>query len=319
MQVSIRVKRYDPELTENKSWWQDYKLGIHANATILDALIKIREEVDGGLALRCACRASICGSCGMRVNGRARLVCKTRLEEIIQKDGELNIEPLANHSVIRDLVVSVDSFFSKIKEITPYLTPKAEPVTGEFIASNESMENLLKSMNCIMCGVCVSDCTVLEVDKKFIGPAALAKAWRFVEDPRDDEKSQRISYLNDTEGGIWDCTRCMQCVEVCPKDVAPMDRIMEMRETAIRLGHKNSPGYRHSETFYRSVKKHGRLDETLLAISSAGWTNIPRLIDLIPIGFKALIRGKLPPIIPHKAEKKEAIKNIYVKVEKEDE
>ena len=302
MQVSMRVKRYDPELKENKSWWQDYKLGIHANATILDALIKIREEVDGSLALRCACRASICGSCGMRVNGRARLVCKTRLEEIIQKDGELNIEPLANHSVIRDLVVSVDSFFSKIKEITPNLAPKSEPVTGEFIASNESMENLLKSMNCIMCGVCVSDCTVLEVDKKFIGPAALAKA-----------------YLNDTEGGIWDCTRCMQCVEVCPKDVAPMDRIMEMRETAIRLGHKNSPGYRHSETFYSSVKIHGRLDETLLAISSAGWTNIPRLIDLIPIGFKALVRGKLPPIIPLKAEKKEAIKNIYVKVEKEDE
>ena len=79
MQVSMRVKRYDPELKENKSWWQDYKLDVHANATILDALIKIGEEVDGSLALRCACRASICGSCGMRVNGRARLVCKTCL------------------------------------------------------------------------------------------------------------------------------------------------------------------------------------------------------------------------------------------------
>jgi len=315
MEVKLNIKRFDPELPSDNEWWQEYSIQINSNTTILDALIKIRDEIDGTLALRCACRASICGSCGMRVNGRARLVCKTRVESILKNNEPLNIEPLGNHSIIRDLVVSLDSFFSKIDQVTPYIVPDSEPETGEFIASNESMENLLTSMNCIMCGVCVSDCTVLEVDNKFIGPAALAKAWRFVEDPRDGKKEERLRYLNDQDGGIWDCTRCMQCVEVCPKGVAPMDRIMEMRESAIESGNKNTSGYKHTESFYNSVKKHGRLDETRLAVDSAGITNIPRLLDLAPIGMKALLKGKLPPLIPHKAEDKEKIKDIYKKVE----
>lgn len=317
MQTNLKVKRFDPSEAGAQPFFQEYSLDIHPDSTILDALIHVREEVDGTLALRCSCRASICGSCGMKVDGRARLVCKTRVADLAPNGEQLTIEPMGNQQVVKDLVVSLDTFFDQIKRVEPFMKPDKEPESGEFIASNESMTNLLTAMNCIMCGCCVSDCTVLEVDSNFIGPAALAKAWRFTEDPRDDQRDQRLKTLNDEDGGIWDCTRCMQCVEVCPKDVAPMDRIMELRDAAIEAGNRNTSGYRHTESFYNSVKKNGRLDETRLAVDSAGWTNIPRLLDLAPIGLKAMMKGKLPPIRPHKAEDKDKIKRAYEKVEGE--
>ena len=317
MQANLKVKRFDPADEGGKTWWQEYKVDVHPDSTVLDSLIQIREQDDGTLALRCACRASICGSCGMKVNGDAKLVCKTRVVDIAPNGEQLVIEPMGNQHVIRDLVVSLDTFFSQIQRVDPFLQPDHVPEQGEYIASNDSMENLLTSMNCIMCGCCVSDCTVPEVDANFIGPAALAKARRFTEDPRDSKRDERLKVLNDEAGGIWDCTRCLKCVEVCPKGVAPMDRIMELRESAIEAGNTNTPGYHHTESFYNSVKKNGRLDETRLAMDSAGWTNIPRLLDLVPIGIAAMRKGKLPPLIPHKSEDHKKVKDLYDNVEGE--
>ncbi len=316
MKTQLKVKRYNPEADSNSSFFETFSLEVDNSTTVLDALIKIREEIDGTLAIRCSCRASICGSCGMVVNGKARLVCKTRIDEF-ERQSTITVEPMRNHRVIKDLVVDITTFFDQVKRVQPYLKTDQLPEKSEFNASNESMVNLLTSMNCIMCGCCVSDCTVLEVDEQFIGPAALAKAWRFTEDPRDSATSERLKDLNDQQGGIWDCTRCMACVEVCPKDVAPMERIMELRERAIKDGNTKSAGYRHTESFNKSVRKNGRVDETRLALESAGFTNIPRLLDLAEIGLRALIRGKLPPIIPHKAENKENIKNLFERVEQD--
>jgi succinate dehydrogenase / fumarate reductase iron-sulfur subunit len=317
MQVDLKIKRFDPADSGGKTWWQEYKVDVHPDSTVLDALIQVREQEDGTLAMRCACRASICGSCGMKVNGDAKLVCKTRVVSVSPEGEQMIIEPMGNHHVVRDLVVSLDTFFDQINRVEPFLKPGFVPEQGEYTASNESMENLLTSMNCIMCGCCVSDCTVLEVDSNFIGPAALAKAWRFTEDPRDSQRDERLKALNDEDGGIWDCTRCMKCVEVCPKGVAPMDRIMELRDAAIEAGNTNTHGYHHTESFYKSVKKNGRLDETRLAIDSAGWLNIPRLLDLAPIGLAAMRKGKLPPLMPHKSEDHKKIRELYDSVEGE--
>ena len=310
MKVNLSVKRYDPEKTKDNNWLEDYQMDIHQSSTVLDALIHVREEIDGTLGLRCACRASICGSCGMKVNGQAKLVCKTRVEELSPNGETLLIEPMGNQPVIKDLIVDISSFFAKMEQVSPFLQPDKLPEKGEFIASNDSMEKLLTEMNCIMCGLCVSDCTVLEVDNSFIGPAALAKASRFVYDPRDDKTSERLNYLNDESGGIWDCTRCMQCVEVCPKGVNPMDRIMDLRESAIEIGAKKTHGYHHTNSFEKSVTAHGRLDESRLALESAGIFNIFRLLDLVPVGLRALIRGKLPPLFPHKAKDNRKIKEL---------
>ena len=310
MEVTLNVKRFDPEKPKNNTWIQEYVMDIHQSSTVLDALIHVREEIDGTLALRCACRASICGSCGMKVNGEAKLVCKTRVEELSPNGEKLLIEPMGNHPVIKDLIVDISAFFAKMEQISPFLQPNQEPESGEFITSNNSMEKLLTEMNCIMCGLCVSECTVLEVDNTFIGPAALAKASRFVYDPRDDKTSERLNFLNDEAGGMWDCTRCMQCIEVCPKGVSPMDRIMDLRESAIEIGAKKTHGYNHTNSFEKSVIANGRLDESRLALESAGIFNIFRLLDLVPVGLRSLIRGKLPPLIPHKAKDNKKIKEL---------
>lgn len=311
MNVNLKVKRFDPEDPESQTLWQEYKIDVHQDSTVLDALIHVREHEDTSLALRCACRASICGSCGMKVNGSAKLVCKTRVTEVSPNGEQIVVEPMGNHPVVKDLVVSLDTFFDQIKRVEPYVQPDHVPEKGEYIASNESMENLLTSMNCIMCGCCVSDCTVLEVDDNFIGPAALAKAWRFVEDPRDSKTSDRLKNLNDQDGGIWDCTRCMQCVEVCPKGVDPMDRIMELRESAINSGLTNSFGARHANSVNKSIKHSGRIDEFRLPIESKGYFNIKEILGLLLPGLRMLIKKRSPSPIHHKNPNQSKVKNIF--------
>jgi succinate dehydrogenase / fumarate reductase iron-sulfur subunit len=315
--AQIKVKRYDPEKSED-SFFQDYSIDLSEDSTILDGLLKIRDEQDGTLSLRCSCRASICGSCSMRVNGSAKLVCKTRIKEMSPNGEAISIEPMGNFPVIKDLVTDMDSFWSKMKSVDPYVKTTFEP-EAEHIASNESMTHLLGVMNCIMCGACVSECTALEVDSSFTGPAALAKAYRFVADPRDEEKSDRLGKLNQ-QSGVWDCTRCLACVEVCPKDVAPMERIVKMRDFAIEEGYTNTSGFRHTESFVESIKRNGRLDETRLALESTGLKNIFGLIDLAFVGLKSLIRGKLPPILPHKPDDADKVTSLAKRLDnKEDE
>ena len=316
MNVNLKVKRFDPGDPSGKTWWQEYNIDIHQDSTVLDALIHVREYEDTSLALRCACRASICGSCGMKVNGSAKLVCKTRVVGIAPNSEPIVIEPMGNHPVIKDLVVSLDTFFNQIKRVKPYLQPDHIPQTGEYIASNESMENLLTAMNCIMCGCCVSDCTVLEVDDKFIGPAALAKAWRFVDDPRDSKRIDRLKDLNDEHGGFWDCTRCMQCVEVCPKGVAPMDKIMELRDIALNNGLTNTYGAKHASAVSNHIEHSGRIDEFRLPLESKGIFNVKEIIKLMLPGIRFALRKRAPSPLHFKNPNQKFVKNLFKKVEK---
>ena len=175
MQTKLRVKRYDPEGPEPASSVQEYDLEVPEHYTVLDALIKVREEVDPSLALRCSCRASICGSCAMTVNDTARLVCKTKLRDVGPEGQPVSVEPMRNQRVVKDLVVDLQLFWGKIRAVEPYLQPKGPEPEDEYIAPNDAMLNLLPAMGCIMCGACVSACTVLEVDSNFLGPAALGK------------------------------------------------------------------------------------------------------------------------------------------------
>ena len=221
MEVTYRVRRYNPEAADPQSYWQEYSTEVDQYTTVLDSLIKIREDMDGSLALRCSCRSAICGSCAMRINGHAALACKTRASDISSEGQAITVEPAGVMPVIKDLVVDMTPFWDKVKAVEPWLQPQGPEPEGEYIAPNEDMLHLAGVMDCIMCGACVSDCTVLEVDPNFLGPAALAKAYRFVGDPRDNSDKQRLKALSDYTG-IWDCTRCYECVQVCPKGVAPM-------------------------------------------------------------------------------------------------
>ena len=317
MDVTLRVQRFDPEAADSKPFWQGFTVTIEDNGTVLDALIKIREDNDGAFSLRCSCRSSICGSCAVRINGHAGLACKTQAQNVIE-DGVIIIEPVGNMPVIKDLVVDFDVFWEKIMEVEPYLKPEGPEPEAEYIASNEAMLHLSNVTSCIMCGSCVSDCTVMEVDPTFLGPAALAKAYRFTADPRDgDEKGvskARLEELN-KPSGMWDCTRCMECVQVCPKGVAPMDRIMALRDQALEAGLHNTNGARHTEAFSESVEHSGWLDELRLVPKSVGMTNISALVGYAPIAIQALTHGKMPPIIHKKIEKAENVRKIFDKVD----
>ncbi len=315
MQVTFRIRRFDPDSHPAVPRYQDYELEMTESNTVLDGLIRIREEMDGTLGLRCSCRSAICGSCAMRINGQAGLACNTLLIHAIPKDGSpIVVEPAGNLEVQKDLIVDFAPFWSKVRAVQPWLQPEGPEPEIEYIAPAEDMQHLTGVMACIMCGACVSDCTVLDVDDNFLGPAALAKSYRFVRDPRDDADESRLGSLNEY-GGVWDCTRCMQCVEVCPKGVDPMGRIMALRDRAMQAGYTDTTGARHANAFADSVEHSGWLDETKLVLKSHGVTNVKEMFKLIPLGIRAQLAGKRPPLVHKNIPGVENVQRIFDKVE----
>lgn len=318
MKVKLKVKRSDNPGGD----YTRYEIDAPEYFTLLDALIKVREYEDGTLALRCSCRSAICGSCAMRVDGRARLACRAKVIAITRGDEnhEITVEPMGNMPVIKDLVNDMEIFWSKMRAVDPYIQPAGPEPEGEYLVTNESMLDLTRTMNCIMCGACVSDCTVLEVDKSFIAPAALAKAYRVVGDPRDSKSEERLRKLSEPSG-IWDCTRCNMCVEVCPKGVAPMNRILQLREMAIEHGLTNNTGARHTNIFTKSITDGGRLNEVWMVPGSVGVLNLPRILKEMPGALAMLRAGKLPigqtipPGFPgsHKMHGMDRVRNVIRK------
>ena len=320
MKVKLKVKRSDP--SSGTAGYSNYTIDAEESVTLLDALIEVREYVDGTLGLRCSCRSAICGSCSMRVDGRARLACRAKVIALTKNDEnhEIVVEPMGNMPVIKDLIIDQELFWQKIRQVDPYLQPEGPVPEAEYRVPNEAMIDLTHTMNCIMCGACVSDCTVLEVDKNFIAPAALAKAYRFAADPRDGHEHDRLEKLSEYSG-IWDCTRCNMCVEVCPKGVAPMNRILQLREMAIEAGIKNNAGARHTDIFTKSVTDGGRLNEVWMVPGSVGIFNVPRMMKEMPGALKMLRAGKLPigqaipPGFPgsHKISGMDRVRNVVRK------
>ncbi|HXH22902.1 MAG TPA: succinate dehydrogenase iron-sulfur subunit [Dehalococcoidia bacterium] len=313
MEVKLKVLRYDPESGKEPEY-RRYTVDMPESATVLDSLIEVREFHDGTLSLRCSCRSAICGSCAMRINGRARLACKTQVSSVAEDGEEIVVEPAGNMPTIKDLVVDMAPFWDKIRAVKPWLQPSGPPPEREYLAPPQAMIELAEVMNCIMCGACVSDCTVLEVDKSFLAPAALAKAWRFVHDPRDGNTAARLRELSEPSG-IWDCTRCNFCVQVCPKDVKPMDQIMKLRAEATAIGITNNAGSRHTFAFTSTVKEGGRLNEFQMLPRTHGLLNIAANLAELPGGIRMIRAGKMPSPFTHKIPGAAHVKRIFKRFE----
>jgi len=178
-------------------------------------------------------------------------------------------------------------------------------------------------MACIQCGACVSDCLSMEIDPLFIGPAALAKAYRFVGDPRDAEHSERLHDLAEDEHGIYDCTHCFNCVDACPKDVAPMNQIMRLRRIAGTDFDLEDPGngYRHEHAFVKNIRRNGLLHEADLLPDSYGGKfhprAVPELLASLPTVVMALLRGKVTPAkaLLHQHKAPPAVKQLFDTIE----
>ena len=305
----FKIKRYNPEKQE-EPFSQDFELENTAEMTLLDCMNEIKWTQDGSLTYRMSCRSAICGSCAVRANGRALLACQKQADYIKDENGIITIEPLGNMKPIKDLVADFKPFWDKLDKVDPYLKSKSKPPEKEYRQSPEEFNLIDDSSTCIMCGACYSDCNVLEVDDMFLGPAALAKAQRFVCDSRDEKTLDRVRALSEP-GGIWDCTHCGECVERCPKPARPFYRIKEIMKVALDQKVHNNNGARHALSFTRSIKRSGTLNENILPVESIGYFNIKGLLELLPIGLRMFFKGKNPPILHKSVDEMDDVKRIF--------
>jgi succinate dehydrogenase iron-sulfur subunit len=307
MDVALKIWRYDSQTGEREL--KRYEVEAPEWACLLDVLDIIKDSVDGTLAYRKSCRMMICGSCGMRMDGRAVLACKERMLPIVEEGREPVISAMGNLPIIKDLVVDMSPFWGKIRAIKPSLQPGyEEPPEKEWVIPQEQMNPIHKEALCIMCGCCVSECNSMESDPEFLGPAALAKGFRFVGDPRDKADVERLNEYN-AEHGIWDCTRCYFCNERCPKGVDPRDAIAKLGAESIRRGIDHDKGAKHAKWFVNSSKTTGWLREEELVPKTQGW-----IATLKDARFAAglMKRGKARPIpFPHVAADVNEARALY--------
>ncbi len=308
MEVIFKVIRQKPN---SSPIVQTYVLDVEGGNTILDCLNRIKWEQDGTLAFRKNCRNTICGSCAMRINGRSALACKENVKSEITKlqqtaiSGEhthvipeITVAPLGNMPVIKDLVVDMSSFWNNLEKVTPYVSTAGRKVPErEFLQTPEERAHLDQTGNCIMCGACYSECNALHVEPKFVGPHALAKAYRMVADSRDSETQNRLENYNEGTQGVWGCTRCFYCNSVCPMDVAPLDQITKIKQEI--LAHKqvaDSIPLRHRKGLVEVVKQGGWINEPQFVLQVVGnyFKDLKGLLSIFPLGLRMIARGKFP-------------------------
>ncbi len=295
---------------------QDFEVPCDATTTVLHALEWIKGEIDGTLTFRRSCRASICGSCGMYINGRSRLACKTKVNDILAgnvakniapaKDGVIEVGPQRNQPVLKDLVVDIEPFYAKVKTLDPFV--QDGPEKDEHV-TKDSFSQVNMVSNCIMCGACYSDCTAMVENPDFFGPAALAKAYRFVADPREGNKTERLKELSE-KNGIWDCTRCNMCIDACPKGVAPMEAIVKLRSLAMEAGITDNRGAKHAMVFKDDIATWGVLNEPFMLLKTAG---VVGALGQLGNALNLAKVGKIPNPFPfdHKVDKLDEVKAIY--------
>ncbi|MDF1538778.1 MAG: succinate dehydrogenase/fumarate reductase iron-sulfur subunit [Candidatus Thorarchaeota archaeon] len=225
--------------------YDQYKVQIHKGMTVLDALFQIQDKMDPSLSFRYSCRGAVCGSCAMLIDKEPRLACRTQVSTIKENDmnlkpfhhltyspegwdseSEVLIEPLPNFPVLKDLVVDMTKFYDALDKLKLWADPSTEE--GPRAQSPEDRKKIERYVNCILCAICYGSCPVNHEQEKYLGPAALAKAWRFNQDTRTPNQER---YLNDVQiaYGVPMCDLVMNCVKACPKGVAPGGAIKKMK------------------------------------------------------------------------------------------
>jgi fumarate reductase iron-sulfur subunit len=228
--ITMQVARYRPE-QEAQPTVQEYEVPLRDDWSVLDGLNYIKDQLDGSLSFRWSCRMGICGSCGMTVDGDARLTCESFLVDYAP--GPVRVEPLRNFPVARDLVVDITDFMTKLPQVKPWIVQETEKQIseGEYLQTPDQVDAYKQYSMCINCMLCYSACPVYGLEPEFIGPAAIALAQRYNLDSRDNGDRDRMDVLN-THHGIWDCTFVGECTTACPKDVDPAGAIQRYKLSA---------------------------------------------------------------------------------------
>jgi succinate dehydrogenase / fumarate reductase iron-sulfur subunit len=290
--VNFKVFRFNADV-DYLPYYEDYSMEVTSEEVVLDILNRIKWDHDGSFSYRRSCRHGICGACAIKVNGRSTLACKESMNDMIELFGnELVIEPLSKKRAVKDMIIDKSDFWEKHAAITPYVeTEVEENPEQENLVSPEDAEKLDEADLCIQCGACHYACPVVEVNDEFFGPAAFAAAYRFEADVRDESDS-RLQTVNEMGQGVWDCAKCFECAEVCPKEINPIEKITKLHQMAFEKGvAQNNVATRHAVGFVHSIKKNGVLDEGGLVLYSEGLS----IVKHLPVALKMFKKGKIVP------------------------
>ncbi|WP_434595474.1 succinate dehydrogenase iron-sulfur subunit [Streptomyces sp. A5-4] len=228
--VTFRIRRFNPEVSADFEW-QDFEIEIDPKERVLDALHKIKWDVDGTLTFRRSCAHGICGSDAMRINGKNRLACKTLIKDL-NPHKPITVEAIKGLTVLKDLVVDMDPFFQAFRDVMPFLITKGNEPTRERLQSAEDRERFDDTTKCILCAACTSSCPVFWNDGQYFGPAAIVNAHRFIFDSRDEGGEQRLEILNDKDG-VWRCRTTFNCTDACPRGIEITKAIQEVKRALI--------------------------------------------------------------------------------------
>lgn len=224
--ITLRVARYQPDIDSEPSF-QSYEVPLNRKWVVLDALNYIKDEIDETISFRWSCRMGVCGSCGMMVNGHAKLSCGTFLEQYAP--GPITVEPLENFPVVRDLVIEMSDFLDKLQKVSPWIMREEEPdKTDEYLQTPAQLADYKQYSMCINCMLCYAACPIYGLEPDFIGPAALALGQRYNLDSRDQGNKQRREIMGG-DSGVWQCTTVGDCSVACPKDVDPAAAIQRYK------------------------------------------------------------------------------------------
>ncbi|MCF7876252.1 succinate dehydrogenase iron-sulfur subunit, partial [Candidatus Bipolaricaulota bacterium] len=238
VEIVFEINRYNPEKKEG-NFYQEFSYHVDPGEldelTVLDSLIKLKEEEDGSLTFRHSCGHGSCGSCAMLIDGENRLACKTHLIDLVsEEEPGIKVSPLPGFTVIKDLIVELDTFFAGDEKVKPYLIEgNGSKTEAEHIQKPDELEQIQEATQCIMCGACTASCPTYWDNKKYLGPAAFVRAFRWSEDSRDEGGSERMDALDDKRGGVWGCNKVFNCEEVCPKDIDTVGIIDALKREAL--------------------------------------------------------------------------------------
>ena len=225
--VTFRVKRFQPGV-DARPHWERYDVAVEPKMSVLDALFAILERQDGTLGFRYSCRAAMCGSCAMVINGREGLACSTRLDGMGRT---VTVEPMRRQPVIKDLVVDMASFWEKYAAIKPYFVGGRYEEPAVIRPDSGEREIIDEQLDCITCGACYSACPIVAFNPHYLGPAALNRAYNLVADVRDTATEERLAAVCCSDGAFT-CHNAFNCVEVCPQQLDPQRSIQLLRGRA---------------------------------------------------------------------------------------
>ena len=228
MRVRLRIRRYTPE-KDKAPWWGEYDVEVEPTDRVLDALEEVKGSSDGSLAYRRSCAHGVCGSDAMLINGRNQLACKVLVKNVSQP---VVIEPMKGFTVVKDLIVDMEPFFSKYRSVRPYLVNDEPAPRAERLQSPADRAVFDDTTKCILCGACTTSCPTFWTDPDYVGPAAIVQAHRFIFDSRDQISQERLDIMADTMG-VWRCRTAFNCVEACPRGIDVTRAINEVKQAVV--------------------------------------------------------------------------------------